>query len=221
MNLDSSNSVPLWLLHENEIDVWRATQAPPVARWLAEQNFKGEKHRVLAAAGFRRRARGRGGRPGQAPGGVVAVACGGLRRTAAAPPIPSRPGVHPRRGHAVVFGVRLWRLSLRPLSSRQERCREHRGAANADVRYVTLAAESLRMARDWINTPAQDLGPAELAGAAQRLAERHQAGYREWVGEACSPPTFPRFTRSGAPAARRPGSSSCAGRREPANPIRD
>src|ERR1700688_1389832 len=47
MNLDSSDSVPLWLLHENEIDAWRATQAPPVARWLAEQNFKGEKHRVL------------------------------------------------------------------------------------------------------------------------------------------------------------------------------
>src|SRR6202051_3071523 len=47
MNLDSSDSVPLSLLYENEIEAWGATQSPPVARWLAEQNFKGEKHRVL------------------------------------------------------------------------------------------------------------------------------------------------------------------------------
>src|SRR5260221_1252901 len=47
MSLESSDSIPLWLLYENEIDAWRALQAPPVARWLAEQNFKGEKHRVV------------------------------------------------------------------------------------------------------------------------------------------------------------------------------
>ena len=46
MNLDSSDSVPLWLLYENEIEAWCAAQTPLVARWLAEQNFKGEKHRV-------------------------------------------------------------------------------------------------------------------------------------------------------------------------------
>src|SRR5258706_6466591 len=47
MNLGSNDSVPLWLLYENEIDAWRAEQTPLVARWLAEQNFKGEKHRVV------------------------------------------------------------------------------------------------------------------------------------------------------------------------------
>src|SRR5258707_2689478 len=47
MSLESSDSIPLWLLYENEIDAWRALQTPPVARWLAEQNFKGEKHRVV------------------------------------------------------------------------------------------------------------------------------------------------------------------------------
>jgi leucyl aminopeptidase len=62
---------------------------------------------------------------------------------------------------------------------------------NADVQFVALAAESLRMARDWINTPTQDLGPAELAGAAQRLAERHQAAYQEWVGEGLLAANFP------------------------------
>src|ERR1700678_3444920 len=47
MSLDRSDSVPLWLLYENEVEAWRATLAPPLARWLALQNFKGEKHRVV------------------------------------------------------------------------------------------------------------------------------------------------------------------------------
>ena len=48
MNLDGgSESIPLWLLYENEIEAWRAAQMPQVARWISEQNFKGEKHRVV------------------------------------------------------------------------------------------------------------------------------------------------------------------------------
>jgi leucyl aminopeptidase len=55
--------------------------------------------------------------------------------------------------------------------------------SNADQNFVVSAAESLKMARDLINTPASDMGPAELAAAARQLAERHHADYRQWVGE--------------------------------------
>ena len=42
MNLDGdSDSIPLWLLYENEIEAWRAAQTPQIARWISEQNFKG------------------------------------------------------------------------------------------------------------------------------------------------------------------------------------
>src|ERR1700677_4400488 len=48
MNLDGgSDSIPLWRFYENEIEAWRAAQIPQVARWITEQNFKGEKHRVV------------------------------------------------------------------------------------------------------------------------------------------------------------------------------
>src|ERR1700689_4023713 len=47
MNLESNVSIPLWLLYEDEIDAWRAAQTPFVRQWLAEQNFKAEKHRVV------------------------------------------------------------------------------------------------------------------------------------------------------------------------------
>ena len=47
MNIGSNVSIPLWLLYEDEIEGWRARQAPLARQWLGEQNFKAEKHRVV------------------------------------------------------------------------------------------------------------------------------------------------------------------------------
>ncbi len=54
--------------------------------------------------------------------------------------------------------------------------------ANRDA--VQRAIEAAALARDLINTPAQDLGPAELAAAARQLARRHRMRARFVVGEA-------------------------------------
>ncbi len=191
MNLDSSDSVPLWLLYENEIDAWRAAQPPPVARWLAEQNFKADKHRVVllpdSAGGLAAAVGGLGRRQGELS---LWHAAGFVER------LPSR-----RFRLAQEFtAAEATQLSLGFAYGgyRFDRYRAARSDAasieappNADMRYVALAAESLRMARDWINTPAADLGPAELALAARRIAEPHQAVYREWVGEGLLAANFP------------------------------
>jgi len=66
---------------------------------------------------------------------------------------------------------------------------------NADNGYVEHAAESLRMARDWINTPAGDFGPAELAAAARQLGNRHRADFRNGSARIYWRRTFRRFTR--------------------------
>lgn len=42
--------------------------------------------------------------------------------------------------------------------------------------------EAAYRVRDLVNTPTQDMGPADLAGAVRALAERHGATYREWSG---------------------------------------
>jgi leucyl aminopeptidase len=204
MNLDRSDSVPLSLLYENEIEAWSATQSPPVARWLAEQNFKGEKHRVLLL-------------PDSA--GALTAAVGGLGR---------------RQGelslwHAAGFVERLPPRRFRLVQDftaeeatqlclgfayggyRFDRYRQVKSdaatieaPANADVSYVALAAESLRMARDWINTPAADLGPVELGLAARQLAERHQAAFQEWVGEDLLAANFPAIHAVGRASAAAP-----------------
>ena len=191
MSLDCSDSVPLWLLYENDIEAWRTAQAPAVARWLALQNFKGERHRVVLLP--------------DAAGGI-AGAVGGLGKRQGALSLWHAAGIFERlppcRFHlaqpfssheatqlCLGFAYGAYRFDrYRPVKSDVASIGS---PPNADMRFVALAAESSRMARDWINTPAQDLGPVELAAAARGLAERHQAAYREWVGEALLEANFP------------------------------
>ena len=52
----------------------------------------------------------------------------------------------------------------------------------ADRAYVRAAFGAAKLARDLINTPASDLGPAELAHAAKELADASGAAYGEIVG---------------------------------------
>jgi leucyl aminopeptidase len=192
MNLDGgSDSIPLWLLYENEIDAWRAAQTPQIARWISEQNFKGEKHRVVLLPD---------------PAGGLTAAVGGLGRRQGALSLWHAAGfverLPPRRFHLAQQFTRdeatQLCLGFAYGGYRFDRYRAAKSEAasieappNADVQFVALAAESLRMARDWINTPAQDLGPVELAAAARGLAERHQAAYQEWVGEGLLAANFP------------------------------
>jgi leucyl aminopeptidase len=191
MNLDGRDSVPLWLLYENEIEGWRAAQTPPVARWIAEQNFKGEKHRVVllpdSAGGLAAAVGGLGRRMGEMSLWHTAGFVERLppRRFRLAQPFTAAEATQLYLGFAY-GGYRFDRY--RPAKSDMASVE---APPNADVQFVALAAESSRMARDWINTPAQDLGPAALAAAARKLAERHHAAYREWVGEDLLAQNFP------------------------------
>lgn len=86
----------------------------------------------------------------------------------------------------------------------------YRKATRAPARLVVDAAVQARIApfaaaitqvRDLINTPTQDMGPADLAAAVRALAERHGAAYREWVGEQLIDGHFPTIHAVGRAAA--------------------
>lgn len=53
---------------------------------------------------------------------------------------------------------------------------------SADRRSVEIAAEGTYLVRDLINTPAEDMGPSELAAAARQVADEHGAAFTEIVG---------------------------------------
>jgi leucyl aminopeptidase len=75
------------------------------------------------------------------------------------------------------------------------------GVDGADL---TRIAEGVTLARDLINTPANDLGPAELEEAARALAARHGASARAVVGEDLVKQNLPLIHAVGRAADRAP-----------------
>lgn len=64
--------------------------------------------------------------------------------------------------------------------------------------------EASARVRDLVNTPTQDMGPAELATQIQQLAKAHGGRYREWVGEQLLKADFPTIHAVGRASNRAP-----------------
>ena len=75
---------------------------------------------------------------------------------------------------------------------------------NCDRARVRRAADATFLVRDLINTPADDMGPAELATAARRVARGHGARVRVLVGDALLRNRYPTIHAVGRASARAP-----------------
>ena len=76
--------------------------------------------------------------------------------------------------------------------------------AGVDGADLTRIADGVTLARDLINTPANDLGPPELEEAVRALAQKHGATARSVVGDALLKENFPLIHAVGRAAARAP-----------------
>ena len=74
----------------------------------------------------------------------------------------------------------------------------------ADRKYVSAAASATGLVRDLINTPAADMGPADLAQAAQNLAHEFDAGFAVVVGRELLERNYPAIHAVGRAAAVEP-----------------
>ena len=69
---------------------------------------------------------------------------------------------------------------------------------------VTRTVEAISLGRDLVNTPASDLGPAELAAAATELGERHGAKTTVITGKALLDKNYPAIFAVGRASSRPP-----------------
>ncbi len=76
--------------------------------------------------------------------------------------------------------------------------------ADAERGLVERLTRGIALARDLINTPAEDMGPPELAEAARALAERHGARFRVIVGDDLIKENYPTIHAVGRAAAKPP-----------------
>ena len=75
---------------------------------------------------------------------------------------------------------------------------------SSKVREALGMAEAIRLVRDLINTPAEDMGPEHLSDAARQQAELFGAEFDEWVGDELLAQNFPAIHAVGRAATRPP-----------------
>ena len=125
------------------------------------------------------------------PGALPALLPTGAYRFATLP--------HDARLAALAFALGAYRFARYRKQDDKEFRLELPG--NVDGEDLSRIVEGVTLARDLINTPANDMGPAELEAAARALAERHGAKVRTAVGDDLLKENFPLVHAVGRAAA--------------------
>jgi leucyl aminopeptidase len=129
-------------------------------------------------------------RPGALPGLLPA----GIYRFANAP--------HDPRLAALAFALGCYRFNrYRKADAPDVRLVPPEGVDATDIARM---AEAAMLARDLVNTPSNDMGPAELELAARELAERYGASFNSIVGDALTQQNFPLIHAVGMASPRAP-----------------
>jgi leucyl aminopeptidase len=197
--------VPLWLLYEDELPGWLGSQAPFFGQWLAAQGYKAERYRVALIPDSQGRLAAAVGGLGKRHAGLSLWHAAGLAERLPAHRFALAQEFTPFEATQLALGFEYAAYRFeRYRSGKTEQGARLEAPANADWRYVELAAAALAMARNWINTPAGDFGPAELAAAARELADVHGASFRQWVGEELLSGNFPAIHAVGRASASPP-----------------
>src|SRR4051794_17174717 len=172
--------------------------------WKVHQAALGGHARTFAeSAGFEPRAGRHLLLPG--PDGTIAGVLFGLEATDETNRDPFRPGAlpgilpagsyrfanapHDARLGALAFALGTYRFArYRKHDDKEVRLELPDGVNGADL---IFAIEAVCLARDLINTPANDMGPAELEHAARTLATRHDASINVIIGDDLLKQNFP------------------------------
>jgi leucyl aminopeptidase len=178
----ASSATPIWFVHAENLD--------------AVAGSLGSGHRAFAkAAGFEAKS-------GQhlllpAPDGKLAAVLFGIEGQNDAQKNPFLPGklatllpAGTYRFANAPHDARLGALAIALGSYQFTRYRKPKDAAiklavpdGVDEAELTRIAEGVSLARDLINTPSNDMGPAELEDAARKLAQQHGAKFKTVSGD--------------------------------------
>ncbi|SIT83602.1 leucyl aminopeptidase family protein [Pontibaca methylaminivorans] len=169
-------SLPLHVIETAALSGWLSDQAEDVGTWVRANGFRGKLGEALLVPGA-------GGRPAMALAGFGSAetrARGRFALAAAAARLPegsyrivSGLPEAARSNEALGWLLAGYRFDHYAEGDRKRRQLVAPDGVNA-ARLQTIAAGEC-LARDLINTPASDMGPAELEAATRNLAARHGA----------------------------------------------
>jgi leucyl aminopeptidase len=206
LSADPAESRPLWVVTEGELQGWLAGQPTPVVAWVRAHDFQAEKHRVLSLPAL-------DGGIGGAVAGLGALASADdlthWHSAGLADRLPAQswhlatPLAQPAATRFLLgWLMGAYRMSRYRLDTPDLPRAALVPPAGADLEYADAAARATALARDLINTPANDLGPEELAEAAMDLARGHGARCQVLAGGELA--GYPMLRAVGAASARAP-----------------
>jgi leucyl aminopeptidase len=199
---DAKNALPIWFATTETLDSVLATLDGGARGFARAAGFEGKAGQFLALP---------------APAGGIAGALFGIESAKSQTKDPFLPG---RLSGLLPTGT--WRFANAPhdttlgalaiLLNAYRFDRYRKSAApkiklavpeGVDGNELTRIAEGVALTRDLINTPANDMGPAELEQAAAKLARAHKAKFRTVIGKAIAR-DFPLIQAVGGASTRAP-----------------
>ncbi|MHA1113852.1 MAG: leucyl aminopeptidase family protein [Alphaproteobacteria bacterium] len=195
------DAIPIEPVRSSDFDDWLARQPAPVRRWIEPTGFRGNP------GGFRLV-------PGDA-GAIGRVVLGTGSETIwdyAALPRDLPAGAYRLVGRqskrAATEAALGWALGTYRFARYRAPAKGPRARlawpAGCDRDAATRMAAAIFLVRDLINTPAADMGPAELAAAARKLGKAHRARVTVTAGEALAKANYPAILAVGRGSARAP-----------------
>lgn len=197
----AAGTTPIELVDGERFDKLTAALDAPARRWMRSNGFRGapDSHVLLP----------------NAAGGIAAVWAGvrGASNPFALAGLPSalpagryrigKLGLEPDAG-AVALGWTLGSYAFDLYKPRPREAAELVLLPSAAASRGALVGLAINATRDLVNTPAEHLGPAELAAAVQALAKAHNAKFRQVVGERLLKEGLPAIHAVGRAATREP-----------------
>ena len=182
---ERDGSIPIHLVYEDDLKAWRDAQAEATRNWVSACTFKAERHKVLVIP--------------DPQGKPQAVAIGMGPRSAreefscwSAAGLPDRvpegryhlaqsldPSAATQFAFGWAYGQYKFERYRRSPGARSVSLQMPAGAHAAEVERLRSATS---LARDLINTPANDMSPEALAQAAVDVARRYGARHRLIIG---------------------------------------
>lgn len=197
----AADTVPVTPLTKADLDGWLSAQPPATVAWVKAVNFTAE-------AGATALLPGEDGRLGRVLVGVSAVddlwAFAGLPGALPAGSYRIDAELDRRAASRAALGWALGSYAFTRYKSSDKAFAQLVWPQQADHGDVERAASATWLVRDLVNTPASDLGPAELAKAARDLAEEFQADVKVIAGDDLLKKNYPAIHAVGRASPREP-----------------